>query len=367
MTNKVKFSSDINPGFISELREKVKIYFRDKRTSKYGNMNILLKSVFMLSIYLMPYFLMLTGVISSIPLVFLCWIIMGIGMAGVGMGVMHDANHGTYSKSKTVNNLLGKSLYILGGYPPNWKFQHNTLHHAYTNIDGHDDDISTISILRFSPHKPLLKVHQFQHWYAWFFYGLMTISWAINKDFSQLSRYKQYGSAYMGKKSYWQMLIEILLGKVIYYTVFLILPLLIMPVSWYWTLIFFLAMHFICGVILGIVFQTAHVVTDMQFPKPDGNGNIENNWAIHQLSTTSDYSPGSRFFSWLIGGLNYQVEHHLFPNVSHVHYRSISTIVQETAQKYGLQYHVKPTFFSALINHIRMLKILGQKPAGISL
>ena len=366
MTNKIKFSAHINPGFINELRQKVKTYFDENKTSKYGNMHILLKSVFMLSVYLVPYILMMTGIITSLPLVFLCWLVMGIGMAGVGMGVMHDANHGSFSNIRIINNLLGKSLFLLGGYPPNWKFQHNTLHHSYTNIDGHDEDITTIGIMRFSPHKPVLKIHQFQHWYAWFFYGLMTISWATNKDFKQLNRYKNYGSAYSGKKTYGQMLTEIILGKILYYAIFLILPILIIPIAWFWILLFFLAMHFVTGFILGIVFQTAHVVTDTQFPTPDENGNIENNWAIHQLSTTSDYSPKGRFFSWLIGGLNFQVEHHLFPNISHIHYRKISPIVKETAEKYGLQYHVKPTFISALMSHLRMLKMLGQLKVPVS-
>jgi linoleoyl-CoA desaturase len=304
---------------------------------------------------------MVTGVVSSLPAVFLCWIIMGVGMAGVGMGVMHDANHGSYSKNKRVNNLLGKSLYLLGGYPPNWKFQHNTLHHSYTNIDGHDEDISTIGLLRFSPHKPLFKVHRFQHWYAWFFYGLMTFSWATNKDFKQLISFKESGKAFMGNKSFGRMLFEIILGKIVYYAVFLIVPLIVLPVAWYWVVLFYLAMHFTTGLILGIVFQTAHVVTDSAFPLPDENGNIQNNWAIHQLATTSDYAPKSRILSWLIGGLNYQVEHHLFPNISHVHYKQISAFVKSTAQKYDLTYHFQPTFVSALVNHARMLKKLGRR------
>jgi linoleoyl-CoA desaturase len=302
---------------------------------------------------------MIFGVFTSLPAVFICWIIMGVGMAGVGMGMMHDANHGTYSKHKIINSFIGRSLYFLGGYPPTWKFQHNTLHHAFTNIDGHDDDISSLSLLRLSPHRPLLKIHKYQNWYAWFFYGLMTLSWATAKDFMQMHRYKKAGTAFTGKKSLSTMYAKIVIGKIVYYSVFLVIPLIVLPISWYWVLIAFLAMHFTCGVILGIVFQTAHVVTDTAFPIPDENGNMENNWAIHQLTTTADFAPKSRILSWFIGGLNYQVEHHLFPNVSHVHYRKLSKYVKETAQKFGLPYHVNRTFLSAVWNHARMLKILG--------
>jgi linoleoyl-CoA desaturase len=356
---KIKFSAQINSDFINELREKVKIYFEINKISKYGNTSLILKSIFMFTVYLAPYILMITGVITSLPAIFICWALMGIGMAGVGMGMMHDANHGTFSKNRKINNLLGKSLYLLGGFPPNWKFQHNTLHHAYTNIDGHDEDISPAGILRFSPHKPLYKIHRYQNWYAWFFYGLMTLLWATSKDFMQFKRFKGSGTAYSGKTPFAQMFISIILGKVFYYILFLVIPLLTIPVGWYWIVLGFIAMHFTTGIILGIVFQTAHVVTNSSFPLPDEGGNIENNWAIHQLSTTSNYSPKSRIFSWLIGGLNYQVEHHLFPNISHVHYHKISKFVKETAFKYNLPYHVQDTFFSAVRNHAKMLKMLG--------
>ena len=166
---KVKFSAQIKPEFINELRETVKAYFETNKISKYGNANMIAKTVFMVALYLAPYMLMVLGVITSLPWIFLCWIVMGIGMAGVGMAIMHDANHGSYSKNKTINMLLSKSLYLLGGFPPNWQHQHNTLHHGFTNIEGHDDDIAPIGFLRFSPHRPLLKIHKFQYLYAWFF------------------------------------------------------------------------------------------------------------------------------------------------------------------------------------------------------
>ncbi|MFN8258120.1 MAG: acyl-CoA desaturase [Bacteroidales bacterium] len=357
--SKIKFAAQNNPGFINELREKVKDYFETHQISKFGNTDIILKSVFMISLYLVPYFLMISGLVNSIPGIYLCWIMMGFGMAGVGMGLMHDANHGTFSKSKMINSLISKSLYILGGYPPNWRYQHNTLHHSYTNIEGYDEDISSISLLRLSPHQPKFKIHKYQVWYAWIFYGLMTLSWATTKDFMQIHRYRKAGNAFVGSKSFTRMYFEMVFGKLLYYIIFLVIPLLVLSISWYWVLLAFLVMHFICGLILGIIFQTAHVVTETDFPLPDENGNIENNWAIHQLSTTSDYSPKSRVFSWLIGGLNFQVEHHLFPNISHVHYRKLSTFVKETARKYGLTYKVQQTFFIALMNHARMLKLLG--------
>ena len=358
--NKIKFSSQNNPDFIIDLKKRVKDYFEENNISKYGNVSIVMKSIFMISLYFIPYALMLSGVIYSIPGIFICWILMGFGMAGVGMVLMHDANHRTFSKNPRINTLFSKSLFLLGGFPPTWQYQHNTLHHGFTNIDGHDEDIDPMFLLRFSPHKPLRKIHKFQHWYAWFLYGLLTINWITVKEFKQLIIYKKRNVSLSNTKKYNQLFVDLILSKILYYIIFLIIPLIVLPIAWYWIVLFFLAMHFVSGLIFSTIFQTAHVMPSSAYPLPDENGNIETDWAIHQLSTTTDYSPKSKIFSWLIGGLNYQVEHHLFPNISHVHYKNISGLVQSTAQKYNLPYNVQPNFFLAVRNHIIMLNILGR-------
>jgi linoleoyl-CoA desaturase len=156
-------------------------------------------------------------------------------------------------------------------------------------------------------------------------------------------------------------MMDLILSKAIYYLVVLVIPLIVLPIAWYWTVVFFFVMLFVSGLILSTIFQTAHVMPTLEFPLPDENGNVENNWVVHQLLTTTDYAPKSRIFSWLVGGLNYQVEHHLFPNISHVHYRKISEIVKYTTQKYNQPYYVQVNFFQAIRSHFRMLKILGQQ------
>lgn len=358
----IKFPTQLKPDFINELRAKVKEYFEVNKISKFGNANLVAKTVFMLSLYLGPYALMVSGLVSSVPILFLCGIIMGIGTAGIGMGVMHDANHGSYSKNRKVNKLVGYSLYLLGGFPTNWKYQHNTLHHGYTNIEGHDEDIDPIITLRLSPHKPLLKIHKYQQWYAWFFYSLMTISWATNKDFKKLINYKKSGADVNGSESFFSLYLKLIFSKILYYIVFLVIPILVIPVAWYWIALSFMAMHFVSGLILAVIFQSAHVVPTSEFPLPnEKNNTMENNWAIHQLLTTADFAPRNRLFSWLVGGLNYQIEHHLFPYISHVHYRNISFFVKDLAEKYQLPYHVQPSFVAAVKNHTHMLKSLGRR------
>ncbi len=356
---RIRFSPQKNPEFFRELREKVDEYFEENKISKYGNYHIVLKSTLMLAMYAVPYLLMLTGVVTSMPLVFLSWIIMGAGVAGIGLVLMHDANHRSVSKRPIINKIAGKSLYLLGGHPETWRHQHNTMHHGFTNIEGHDEDIDPLEFLRFSPHKKLRKIHRFQYIYAYFAYGLMTIAWITTKDFKQLIRYRREGVLPYDDKKYNRLMFDLILSKVLYYAVFLVIPVIFFPVAWYWTLLGFLLMHFVCGFILGIIFQTAHVVTTSDYPLPE-DGSIDNNWAIHQLQTTADYAPRNRILSWLVGGLNYQVEHHLFPNISHVHYRDIAPIVRKTAEKYDLPYYVNDTFIKALGSHTSMLKRLGR-------
>lgn len=345
--------------FLTELRTSVNEYFKNNNTEPYGNRQIVVKTIFMLLLYMLPLILMMSGVFTSVLAVLAGWIIMGFGMAGVGMATMHDANHGSFSKHKWVNKLFGNSLYLLGGYPPNWRYQHNTLHHGFTNIEGHDEDIAPPGVLRLSPHRPLKKIHRFQHLYAWFLYSLMTISWIIVKDFRRMQKYKAMGVRLSGKRKYSSLMTDLIISKIIYYLLFLIVPLLTIPVAWYWIVVGFLLMHFTGGLILASIFQTAHVVPTSEYPLPDENGEINNNWAAHQLYTTCNFAPKSRAITWMFGGLNYQVEHHLFPNISHIHYPNIATIVQKKAEEFGMPYHVNQSFGGAVVQHIRMLRMLG--------
>jgi len=279
---KLEFPAKDQQEFMIELRAKVAAYFESNKLSKYGNFNLAFKTVFMLLLFLAPYVLMISGLVSSLAGVLGCWIIIGVGTAGVGMGVMHDANHGTFSKNKNTNRLFGMTLYLLGGFPPNWKYQHNTMHHGFTNIEGYDEDIAPGFYLRISPHRPLLKIHKYQHIYAWFLYGLMTLSWVIAKDFVQLNDYRKEGVKLMRGRTYNQLFGVLILSKIIYYSIFMLVPILVLPFAWYWVIIFFVAMHFTSGFILTTVFQTAHVVPTSEYPLPDEDGSMENSWAVHQ-------------------------------------------------------------------------------------
>jgi linoleoyl-CoA desaturase len=244
--------------------------------------------------------------------------------------------------------------------------QHNDLHHTFTNIHDHDEDIAPIGILRFSPHAPLKKLHRFQFIYAWFFYGFMTFMWVTTKDFVSLKRYRDMGMLKTRNISYRKQLWILILSKSLYYFYTVGIPILFTGLTWWFVLIAFFVMHFVAGLSLALIFQPAHVIEETNFPLPDSTGNMENDWAVHQLYTTANFAPGSRIFSWFIGGLNYQVEHHLFPSICHIHYRKISEIVKETAAEFNLPYHEKQNFIVALLSHARTLIRLGKPEMVVS-
>jgi len=347
--------------FATVLKARVNDYFKKNNLSKYGNNSMIYKSILMLSLFCIPFIFINSGIVSSPIALFALYITSGFGMAGIGMGVMHDAIHGSYSKNQTVNKYMGYTMNLIGANASVWRVQHNVLHHNYTNIDEADDDLNAPFFLRFSPHAKRYWLHRFQHFYIWFFYGLSTISWITTKDFIRLNRYKNKGF-FNGKKEFRNELLKLIGWKLLYYSYALVLPLIMVPLAPWIIILAFVSMHFITGLCISIVFQTAHVMPSTDFPLPDEEGLIANNWTVHQLATTSNYSPGSRYFSWLIGGLNYQVEHHLLPNVCHVHYRKLSVIVAETAKEYGIPYHTKKTFIGAILDHTKMLKQLGTMP-----
>jgi linoleoyl-CoA desaturase len=319
----------------------------------------------MLSIYLTPIVLIATNIINHPAWVIIMYIVSGIGMAGVGMGIMHDANHGTLSSKSKLNKLYGKTLDLVGCSSEVWKMQHNVLHHTYTNIDDHDEDIDTPIFLSFSPNTKKYWIHRFQHLYAWFFYGLSTLHWVTAKDFIALKKYRQIGLV-RDKSTHRKEIWKSIYWKLIYYSYILVLPMIFNSAGVIWIVVGFLSMHFVTGLLVSTIFQLAHVMPDMSFPQVNTNNEIESNWYVHQLETTSNFSPKSAWFSWLIGGLNYQIEHHLFPNISHIHYRKISVIISETAKEYGLPYYVNKSFFGAIWKHLKMLRTVGKMRNAIN-
>ncbi len=352
-----RFSQD-SDHLMKALRERIDGYFIEKGMKKTGNASLYLKSIFMLSLWLVPYILSFVLGISLWWCLLALAVLAGIGMAGVGMTIMHDANHGTFHHKKSVNELVANLMFLLPAHPYNWKNQHNIAHHTHTNIDGHDEDVESGGLLRLTKEQEWKSVHQYQFLYAPFLYAMTTLMRAVVWEFTRLDRhFKEHPNISLSKRrKEWTTLISL---RIVYFLFWIGVPIFFGVNEWYFPLVFFLVMHLVCGLFLTIVFQTAHAV-----PKAQTFSGTEerHSWVVHQLVTTCNFATSSRFACWFLGGLNFQKEHHLFPNISHVHYPAISPILRGSCKERGIVYIEYKSFFGAVGAHFQLLYTLGRKP-----
>jgi linoleoyl-CoA desaturase len=357
----VTFDNKKAPSFVADIRAQVNAYFDSRQLSRKANTSMVIKTVSMLAIAFVPYGLVLTNRFSPWEMLVLA-IVMGIGIAGMGFSVSHDARHGAYSSNQRVNSLLGLTFDLLGANGYLWKITHNVIHHTYTNIQGIDEDLEVSPLLRLSPESEHKPIHRFQHWYGLAAYGFSTLNWVFVKDFQYLLRKNlgPYRNVEHPPKE-----VAILLGmKAIYYTYTIVIPLLVLDIAWWQFLIGYLAMHVTAGFILGVVFQLAHVVEGpAHFTNRHGD-TMEDAWLVHEMKTTANFARSNRLLCWYVGGLNFQIEHHLFPRVCSIHYPALSPIVERVAHAHGIPYHHHPTLRAAVRSHVRMLRTLSRPPAA---
>lgn len=356
----IRFSKQDPSQFFKTLQQRVNDYFTKNAIPQTGTPVFYIKAVLALFFFFVPY----TGIISGLLpgwWALAGYFLMGLGAAGIGFSVMHDANHGSYSKLGWVNKLMSYTMELIGGSSFTWKIQHNLLHHSYTNIYHMDEDIADKPFLRLSPHAQWKRYHRFQHCYAFFLYSLSTLSWVIMKDFKQLVQYNRSGLTLKNGFHPLRETIVMLFSKVAYVFYTLVLPILL-GVSWGPALAGFILLHLVSGFTVSLIFQLAHLVEGPQQISAAETGSVENSWAIHQLHSTANFSTRNKFITWLVGGLNFQIEHHLFPTISHIHYPKIADIVKKTVEEFGLPYYEFPKLHYALSSHVKMLKTFGKKP-----
>ncbi len=357
----VKFAPKGQAGFYDTIKERVRQYFEVTGLSPNADRKMVVKSVAMLALYVVPLVAIMLGIGRiGLPLFYLSWVLVGLGIVGVGTCVMHDSNHSAYSRRKNVNRIMGGIIDFMGAYSVNWRIQHNILHHTYTNISGLDDDIDSGILLRMSPNQPHLRFHRWQHIYCWPLYAVMNVYWVLAKDFKQAFQFDKEGLLRKEKKTLGRALVEISVLRIFYFGYTIALPILVSGVAWYHCIAGFFIAQVIAGFSLACIFQPAHVMETSDYSAPSDSRKMENAWAVHQVLNTADFAPRNRFLTWFIGGLNRQIEHHLFPQICHVHYPALASIVAETTREYGLPYHVYPSFRKALSAHYTMLKMLGR-------
>ena len=349
-----KFRNTSGSNFHQELKKRVQVYFTENKLNQTGNLSLYFKAILMWSLYIALYVHLVFFTPGNLLAAFEC-LIMGGLTAGIGFNVMHDGGHGSFSGSKFWNKIAAFSVNGLGASMLMWNNKHNIIHHTYTNIDGIDDDIEIKPLLRMCPTQKKYSVHKFQHIYVWFLYTMLLIIWVFYTDYTKYFK-KKVGIVPIKKLSTFDHF-AFWIAKVAYYIMMIALPIYMVGfTNW---VIGFLILSMFAGFVLSTVFQLAHTVEDTAFPVAVESNDIENEWAIHQVQTTANFATKSKLISWLVGGLNFQIEHHLFPKISHVHYPAISKIIKKTCDEFDVKYIEYKRMRDAVISHTLHLKKMG--------
>jgi linoleoyl-CoA desaturase len=355
-TDRLKFNGD--NAFQRELRRRVEDYFKRSGKKPRDSGRIYLKTAIILAAFVGSYVALVFFAVTWWQALLLS-VALGIATAQIGFNIQHDAGHQAFSERRRVNKWMAMTLDLIGGSSYIWHWKHAHFHHTYVNIDGYDSDINLGALARFSPQQKRYWHHRWQHLYLWVLYGMTALSWHLHDDFRDVI------TGTVGKRRMprprGKDLAVFVLGKVVFFTLAFGLPLAFHSIGA--VLLYYTVAAVAAGLLLALVFQLAHAVEEADFPIPGEHGRMDTPWAVHQLETTANFSRDSRVITWLVGGLNFQVEHHLFPRICHVHYPAIAPIVEATCREYGLPYHANGSFGAGLASHYRWLRRMGRPDA----
>ncbi|HTF81890.1 MAG TPA: acyl-CoA desaturase [Cytophagales bacterium] len=360
---KIKFQNN-NHDFHNAVSTAVHDYFEDTGKSPKANMHLYIKTFTFFSIFLGAYLSLLFGGFD-LWVNNILWIVIGLSAVFLAVNCGHDAIHGAYSQKKWVNRLMSNTYNILGANSYLWSIQHNIVHHTYTNIEGADEDIQAIPFARLSPVQKWRPIQRYQHIWVFILYAFGTLFWVFSKDYKKFFQ-KSIGN-YDNSKHPKIQYFNLFFFKLVYYTIFIFLPVYMIDMPWYQVVGGFVLGHLFEGLAVATIFALAHVVERTQFPIPDHVGSMENNWAIHQMYTTANFGTKSKITSFFTGGLNFQIEHHLFPQICHVHYPVLSEIVKKKAWEFQIPYIEYTSFYDALKSHMALLKQLGNNTFDVKL
>jgi linoleoyl-CoA desaturase len=354
----LKFSG--NNSFQSELRRRVEEYFRTTGRRQRDCPQMYLKTVVILAVFSASYALLVLAAQEwwqALPLA----LVLALCTAAIGFNIQHDGGHQAYSNLPIVNKLMAISMDLIGGSSYFWRWKHGVLHHTYVNITGHDTDVDLGLLGRLTPHQEWRWFFRWQHIYLWPLYGLIAVKWQILDDFWSLAS-GRVGGHRTARPRGWDLAV-LLGGKAVFFFLAFGVPLLFHP---FWVVLLYYGVTvLLLGMVLSVIFQLAHCVEQAEFPLPrPDSGRMEEAWAIHQIHTTVDFARGSRLLTWLLGGLNFQVEHHLFPRICHVNYPAISKVVEGTCREFGVTYKDHGSFLSGLASHYRWLREMGERATG---
>ncbi len=351
-----KLAFDNGGEFIKETRQEVEQYLARGSTRIKGAVMLYAKA---------PIALALTAVSWSV-LVFahpgvivmaLCLLGLVVGATLTAFCVQHDANHGAYFKKRRWNHLVGWSTDSLLGFSSYaWRVKHNVAHHTYTNVDGFDDDATQVPLARFAPSQKGRPWYRFQQYYIWPMYTLMGLRWQTVGDLAAFKRGRVGESALRAPRG-WN-LVGLLAGKALFIAWALVIPMLVYP--WWAVVGTYVGFAMLTGLIMATTFQLAHCVEEASFASADELRAERRIWAVHEVETTVDFCPRNPVLTWMLGGLNFQIEHHLFPKVPHTHYPKIAEIVRRNCAKHGVRYSSHSSLGRALRSHFLHLRTMGR-------
>ncbi len=346
--------------FTRTLARRVDAYFQERNISRHANAHMVFKTVLWLSLWVASWIWLMTGSFGPVAIVGV-YVVHGFAQLLATFNIAHDANHGAYSASKRVNRIVGCVFDLMGVSSYMWRLLHNDAHHSFINIRGADTTLISGNLFRFTPYDRRRPFHRYQHLYAPLLYSLSTLDWVLTKDYRWLF-YARFGNHAIVKHPPGELVV-LFASKIFYYTYVLVLPLIYLDVPWYSIIIGFVVMHFFLGFTIALIFQPNHFNEHAAYPEADQEGRISNNYIQHIFDTTSDYARTYPLTTWILGGLNLHIIHHMYSGICHVHYPALTRIVMQTAGEFGLCYRENRTVTGAFLAHLRWLKVLGNTDA----
>ncbi len=340
-----------------DLKARVDAHFKETGASPHGGPSLWLKTFLLALLTATPVVLFVLGSGVWWQAV-ICGVVAGLGIAGLGFCVQHDASHGAYSRRKSVNKMMTAVLDMIGGSSHVWRVKHNQMHHSYPNLANVDPDIDAGIFGRLAPGIRRRAIHRYQHIYLWALYSMLTLKWVWFDDYWNIA-HGTLGSHRLPrpKGKQWALFFA---GKLFTIAWTLVIPMLAHGV--WMGLLFHLSLHATAGFVLSMVFQLAHVVDGAEFPAVPTPPGEAYDFAELQLQTSVDFARKSPLITWYVGGLNFQAIHHLFPRICHIHYPALSPIVEEVCREHGVEYRTRPSLAAAIKAHYRFIYAMGRAP-----
>ena len=334
----------------TELRREVKDVVATLETQR--RKTIILKAIILPIFYFALYACAL--LYGNKALVFYsCYFLMGLLLVSIFLNIIHDAVHGTIFKNEKINAAYVYLFDLMGANSFIWKLRHIRFHHNYPNVNGWDTDIEQSSLARIFPTGGFSRLHKYQHIYLPFLYPLYLANWLLIRDFKDFFNKRKTVRKLIDipKREYFKLIVF----KLAFLFYMIVLPKIILTVSWTTTILAFMIMLFTASIASLMVLLSPHANTESSFPLPNEKNKFEHSWMKHMLITTNDITHDNWFTRFFMGCFNYHVVHHLFPNVNHAYYPEITALLKQKATKYDLPYR-EYSLLTSLRNHYRLLK-----------